>query len=427
VPIVAELIPVPQVAAGADEVIVTDWLVQIGDEMVAGTPIAVVETDKSTVEVEAPRAATLLGRLAEVGSRIEVGASIALIGDRAELDRDIDDLLAALGVDVTTGASGTGTDGENLAAAPDAGVDSTAGSGSVPWSPPATRRFVSPIARRLLVEEDIAIEAVSGTGPRGRVMRADVQRAVAARSVQQLVRNTGPASPDNSTAVPAGRAIPHTRQRLAIARRLGASKREVPHFYLRRTAVVDSLMALRAELNTHSSTRISVNDLVIRAVGAAYAAVPQMNVRWTDEALLQLDTVDVAVAVASQRGLVAPVLRRVDESSVSSIARSVRDLASRADSGRLRQPELEGGSITVSNLGMFGVEDFAAIINPPQSAILAVGSAVPTVRVVAGQPAVATVMTLVVSVDHRAVDGALASMWFGALITALEDPMRLVV
>jgi pyruvate dehydrogenase E2 component (dihydrolipoamide acetyltransferase) len=211
-----------------------------------------------------------------------------------------------------------------------------------------------------------------------------------------------------------------------VATRLTQSKQTVPHFYVRRTVRVDALLALRAQLNEVSEQRVSVNDLVVRAVAVAHRAVPEANVIWTDEAMRHFDTVDIGIAISSERGLVTPVLRDVGSSTPAAIARGVRAFVEQADRGRLQQKDLEGGSISVTNLGMYGVDEFAAIINPPQSAILAVGAAAPVPWVVEGAVEVATAMTLVLSVDHRAIDGALAARWMAALVSALEQPIRLL-
>jgi pyruvate dehydrogenase E2 component (dihydrolipoamide acetyltransferase) len=189
---------------------------------------------------------------------------------------------------------------------------------------------------------------------------------------------------------------------------------------------VDALISLRQQLNEVSPQRLSVNDLVVRAVATAHVAVPEANVTWTDDALRRYDSVDVGVAIAGDRGLVTPVLRDVGSTSPSGIAQRVREFVQQANEGKLQQRDLEGGSISVTNLGMYGVEAFSAIINPPQSAILAVGAALPAAVVVDGALEVGSVMSLVLSVDHRAIDGALAARWMAALVVALEEPMRLL-
>jgi pyruvate dehydrogenase E2 component (dihydrolipoamide acetyltransferase) len=214
--------------------------------------------------------------------------------------------------------------------------------------------------------------------------------------------------------------------RRAIAQRLTVAKQTIPHFYLKRTAGIDALLALRAQLNEVSPRKISVNDLVLRAVALAHQAVPEVNVIWTDDALRQFDSVDVGVAIAGSRGLVTPVLRGVERTPPSAIAGQVQEFVRQAGDGTLRQGDLEGGSITVTNLGMFGVDEFSAIINPPQSSILAVGAGTRTPIVVDDRIEIATRLSLVLSVDHRAIDGAPAARWMTALVRTLEEPFRLV-
>jgi pyruvate dehydrogenase E2 component (dihydrolipoamide acetyltransferase) len=213
---------------------------------------------------------------------------------------------------------------------------------------------------------------------------------------------------------------------LATARRLVESKQTVPHFYLRATVRADALLALRAEINEESAEQISINDLVIKAVAGAHRRVPEMNVTWSEDAVRRYRSVDVAVAVATERGLLTPVVRDVGALTVTALSATVRELARRAREGRLKQQELEGGSISVTNLGMFGVEDFGAIINPPHAAILAVG-AVRREAVVDGDAVVpGQVMTLTLSVDHRPVDGVLAARWMAQLVALIQHPVRLV-
>jgi pyruvate dehydrogenase E2 component (dihydrolipoamide acetyltransferase) len=297
------------------------------------------------------------------------------------------------------------------------------------------RTFASPLARRLLKEAGIPLDAVTGTGPNGRIVRKDVAAAIANRSQVPAAgpSTTDPSSPAADSPAPTvvrGETgfleIPHSRVRVVIASRLTASKQNIPHFYLRRTARIDALLSLRKQLNEVSSQKISVNDLIVRAVAVAHTAVPDANVIWTEEAMRRYDTVDIAVAIASTRGLVTPVLRGVEGMSLSAISARIKHFARQADDGRLTPTDLQGGTITVSNLGMQGVDEFAAIINPPQSAILAVGAGKPAPTVADGELTVATQLTLVLSVDHRAIDGTLAAQWIAALVTALEEPLRLV-
>ena len=220
--------------------------------------------------------------------------------------------------------------------------------------------------------------------------------------------------------------VPHSRLRRLVASRLTESKTTAPHFYLRASVRADSLLALRAELNDGAEVRVSVNDLLLKAVARAHVQVPALNVTWTPDAVRQWRSVDVSVAVATDNGLVTPVVRSVDQLSVTAVAQTVRDLAERARAGRLQQHELEGGSISVTNLGMYGTEEFAAIINPPQASILAVGAARQEPVVVDGGLEVATVLRLTLSVDHRPVDGVVAAQWMAALVTLLEHPARVL-
>ncbi len=443
----AELLRVPEVAAGATEVVLSEWLVKAGDTVTAGAAIAVVETEKAVVEIEAPSGAVLLRLLADSGTEVEVGAPLALLGTQAELDGDLDAILGDLGF-----VGGSAKPAPPRREVPESEEESPSpGQGAPPQDldrieedPPAspdrpegsTRLFVSPIARKLLREAGIPPEGLTGSGPHGRIVRKDVEAALRDRDSQKTSEDvTAPerpaaASPTDSTPSSAGQdfeEVPHTRLRRAVAARLTQSKQEIPHFYLKGEAVIDELSTLRQQLNEHSPVKLSVNDFVLRAVAVAHTRVPDANVVWTADAMRRFEHVDVSVAIASERGLVTPVLRAVEGRSLSSISSGVKAFVAAANEGRLQQRDLEGGSISVTNLGMYGVTEFSAIINPPQSAILAVGAGRQVPRVVDGQVGVATVMELVLSVDHRAIDGALAAQWMQALVAALENPLSLVV
>lgn len=433
----AELLPIPEVAAGATEVILSEWLVKVGDDFSAGDLIAVIETEKAVVELPAERSGTLLKTLVDAGAQVDVGAPMALIGDREDLNSDVDALLNELGV-----AAGGGTAAparrevpdatQPVTAAQPAPVTAQATETTTVAAQPTGRIFISPIARKLLREANLSAEQITGTGPNGRIRRRDVEIAIAAAPASGVAADTSVSvAPAPSVPEPAAdqkwTEIPHTRLRRAVAARLTQSKQEAPHFYLRRNVNLDALLKLRSALNEDSPVRISVNDFLIRAIAVAHVAVPEANVVWTDEAMRQFSSVDIAVAIASEKGLVTPVLRNVESTSLSTIASQVRTFVEQANAGRLRQQDLEGGSISISNLGMFGVDEFSAIINPPHSAILAVGAGQPSVVVGDGQPVVATTANLVLSVDHRAIDGALAAQWMAALVEAIERPMRLIV
>ncbi|MEV6901663.1 dihydrolipoamide acetyltransferase family protein [Amycolatopsis sp. NPDC051372] len=419
----ATLLRVPEVATGSTEAVLSEWLVPENEAFDAGTALAVLETDKAAVEVEAEAGSTVLRQLVDRGTTVEVGTPIAVLGAVGE---DVSGLLAELGASASPNGSAQ---------------SEPARSGPAPAASNGSREriFASPLARKMLKEAGIGLEEVAGTGPNGRIVRKDVADAIA--RADRPAPATPQPEPTPAREMPvaelaparrepaAGAAfteIPHTRIRRAIASRLTMSKQTVPHFSVRRTARIDALLALRKQLNEVSPARISVNDLIIRAVAVAHTEVPDANVIWTEDALRKYDSVDVGVAIASERGLVTPVVRGVEKLAPSAISRQVKGFATQADEGKLKQQDLEGGSIAVSNLGMYGVDDFTAIINPPQSSILAVGAGKPGAVVEDGELTVATQLALTLAVDHRAIDGALAASWLGVLVDALEQPLRLV-
>jgi pyruvate dehydrogenase E2 component (dihydrolipoamide acetyltransferase) len=301
-----------------------------------------------------------------------------------------------------------------------------------------TRLFASPIVRKVAREQGIDLAAIAGTGPNGRIVRRDLERlAGQPRPAAGEAHDAARPAPQPATAQPApqratapasaaGTLIPHTPIRRAIARRLTESKATTPHFYLTTECVVDELLALRERINETATVKISVNDFVVMAVAAAFGDVPEANVTWSDEGLLAHGSVDVSIAVATDGGLVTPVLRGVEAKRLSVIAAEARSLAQRARDRRLLQHELEGGVFSVSNLGMYGTLEFSAIINPPQSGILAVGAAKPQPVVAGGAVTVATVMRCTLSVDHRAIDGALAARWLAAFTTRVQDPLGMI-
>ncbi|QIY66170.1 dihydrolipoamide acetyltransferase family protein [Streptomyces sp. RPA4-2] len=430
----ATLLRMPEVAAGATEAVLSDWLVKEDTPFTTGDPIALIETDKASVEVAAETDAVILRILVPAGTLVEVGSPVALLGGDGDQPGDADRLLAELQV----GDTPPPRQAPERREVPEPAPVQTTSNGS------AGRIFSSPLARKRLKEAGLTPDQVRGTGPNGRIVRGDVEAAIAsarqsapapapARAPTQAQAQVPTQTQDSSPAAkPATKGtgtfheIQHTRLRRAIAERLTASKQTIPHFYVKRTARVDALLALRAQLNEVSPHKISVNDLVLRAVAVAHRAVPEANVIWTDDALRQFDSVDVGVAIAGERGLVTPVLRGVDKASPSAIAGQVREFVRQAGDGTLRQSDLEGGSITVTNLGMFGVDEFSAIINPPQSAILAVGAGSRAPIVVDDRIEIATQLSLVLSVDHRAIDGAPAARWMSVLVHALEEPFQLI-
>jgi pyruvate dehydrogenase E2 component (dihydrolipoamide acetyltransferase) len=443
------LLRMPEVAAGAAEAVLAEWLVAERAEFAAADTLATVETDKAMVDVEADDAGVLLSTLVAPGAHVEVGAPIAVLGQPGEVVPDIGAVLADLGVaapaqpaDSATPAAAPVTSAPPATASPAAAAPSPAApAAAAPAGPGGNGRvFASPLARRIARQSGVAVETITGTGPGGRILRRDVEAAIAARPAAQPTAAPPAAAPPAAAPVAAAQAagiaaagdggdIPHSRQRRAIAARLTESQQTVPHFYLRATVRAERLAALRAEINAGlgEGARVSLNDLVVKAVAAAHQRVPEMNVIWTPDAVRTFATVDVAVAVATDRGLVTPVLRDVTAQTITQVAARTRDLATRARDGRLRQHELDGGTISVSNLGMYGVEEFAAIINPPHAAILAVGAVRDEPVVEDGAVVPGQVMSVTLSVDHRPVDGVIAARWLAALRELLENPLRVLI
>jgi pyruvate dehydrogenase E2 component (dihydrolipoamide acetyltransferase) len=295
-----------------------------------------------------------------------------------------------------------------------------------------SRQFASPIVRRLAKERELDLTTVVGSGPGGRVVRRDLDAlpttAAAAPAPASAASPTeAPGAAPVVAAIAGTTEVPHTGMRRAIARRLTESKSTVPHFYLVADCQVDRLVALRTEVNESASVKVSLNDFVLKAAAAAFVDVPEANVTWGETAVTRYSTVDMSVAIAIEGGLVTPVLRSVETQTLTEIARHVADLAERARAGQLKQHELEGGSFAVSNLGMYGVTEFSAIINPPQSAILAVGRARPQAVVVDGALEVGEIMTVTLSADHRVLDGALAARWLAAFVKHIESPLGMLV
>jgi pyruvate dehydrogenase E2 component (dihydrolipoamide acetyltransferase) len=445
----ATVVRMPSVLAGATEAAIAHWLVSPGDTVTAGTPVAEIETEKALVEYAAEEGG-VIGRLVlGEGDSGEIGDPIAVLVAAGETEADID---AALGV-----APASPVLAAPAPASPGTNGRHARGGGRV---------FASPLVRKLAGERDIDLADLTGTGPHGRIVRRDLERFLATGPAVPGPVASAPAAPQAAPAPPAvaaaatpsapatggtagsdaehdsvrdrassspspaaggGTLVPHTPMRRAIARRLAQSKASVPHFYLTAEPVVDELLALRKRVNEASAVKVSVNDFVIAAVAAAFADVPEANVTWSDEGLVTYRSVDISIAVATDGGLVTPVLRGVEGMKLSAIARESAALAGRARERRLRQHELEGGTFTVSNLGMYGTVEFSAIINPPQSGILAVGAARPQPVVSGGAVVPATVMRCTLSVDHRAIDGALAARWLTAFTTRLENPLGAVI
>ncbi|MFI5889910.1 dihydrolipoamide acetyltransferase family protein [Actinoplanes sp. NPDC051513] len=436
----ASLLRMPAISANMVEAVLNEWPLAENTAFAAGDPIATVETDKAVVDVPAETDGVLIRTLVEPGTAVAVGTPLAVLGAPGEAVGEVEAIVAQL-----------------LGATPEAATaDGTPEPQAVANG--AVRVFASPLARRLARENALRVEDITGTGPGGRIIRDDVHRAMSDRArttsaepevsaaVPAAVTPSGPAvTPCGPAVSPAAlslsasaagsvggtgevafEVIPHSRMRRAIAARLSASARETPVFTIRGSVKAGALLALREELNAGAEGRVSLNDLVVAAAARAHVAVPGMNVAWTDEAVRRFRRVDVSIAVATDNGLVTPVIRRASELTITALARTSADLVARAREGRLRQEELDGGTLTVTNLGAYGVEEFSAVINPPQAAILAVGAVREEAVVVGGAVAVAMVLRVTLSVDHRPVDGALAARWMAHFLGLLEAPLRIL-
>jgi len=293
----------------------------------------------------------------------------------------------------------------------------------------APRLFATPLARRLAARAGIDLARLSGSGPHGRIIKADIDAALAAPRPAPPSAETPP-PPAPAPVVPPVEydVVPLTPMRRTIARRLTEAKTTIPHFYLSADVTMDAAIDLRAQLNQRlAPAKLSLNDLILRGLALALRAVPEANAAWAGEEIHRFHAIDVALAVATPGGLLTPVLRRVDRLGLSEIAATAQDLAARARAGKLMPEDYQGGGVTLSNLGMYGVGTFAAILNPPQACILAVGAAEPRPVVKDGGLAVATVMTATLSVDHRVVDGATAARLLAAFKAVIEDPLRMLL
>ncbi|KQV27983.1 branched-chain alpha-keto acid dehydrogenase subunit E2 [Rhizobium sp. Root1203] len=443
-------ITMPALSPTMEEGNLAKWLVKEGDTVKSGDVIAEIETDKATMEVEAVDEGTVAKIVVPAGTEgVKVNALIAV--------------LAADGEDVGAAASGAGAavpapKAEAVAApkaepasAPSASVAAT---GRVDTGAPAentNRTFSSPLARRLAKEAGIDLSAIAGSGPHGRVVKSDVEAAAAGGGAK--------AAPAPATAAPQAAAapasapkgaseeavlklfepgsyelVPHDGMRKVIAKRLVESKQTVPHFYVTVDCELDALLALRAQLNDAAprkdggaAYKLSVNDMVIKAMALALRDVPDANVSWTESNMVKHKHVDVGVAVSIPGGLITPIIRKAEEKTLSVISNEMRDLGKRAKDRKLKPEEFQGGTTSVSNMGMMGVKQFAAVINPPHATILAVGAGEQRVIVRKGEMVIATVMSVTLSTDHRCVDGALGAELLQAFKGYIENPMGMLV
>jgi len=397
------------------------WVKAEGDAIAAGDVIAEIETDKATMEVEAVDEGVLGRILIPEGTEgIAVNTPIGILVAEGESVPDAP--VAPAGVQAATPAP---------AAAP--AVPATAPA-AAPQAAPAgggRRLFASPLARRIAARKGIDLSTLKGSGPNGRIVRRDVEQAATAPAPVPAPKPAAPATPPVAAA--GYESVPHSTMRKVIARRLTEAKSTVPHFYVEMDVELDALLALRSQLNAAApdegpgAYKISVNDMLVKAAAITLRRVPKVNVAYTDDAMLVYDDVDISVAVSIPDGLITPIVRNADTKGLRQISLETRDLVARARAGKLKPEEFQGGTFSISNMGMYGVKAFSAILNPPQAAILAIAAGERRPVVKGNDITIATVMTVTLSVDHRVVDGALAAEWVSAFRTVVENPMSLVV
>ncbi len=410
------------------------WLKKEGDMVEAGDVIAEIETDKATMEVEAVDEGKLAKILVSEGTEnVPVNEMIAVLLEDGEDDSAADGFSAG-----GAAAAAPQAEAKTESAAP---VATQAAAAPVAAAKDGQRIFASPLARRLAKDAGIDLAGVKGTGPRGRIVKADVlsaQKGGSAAPKAAAVGHTTMPTPighayDADTKVNMFnmpyRELPVNNIQKVTARRLLESKQSVPHFYLTMDIELDSLLAARKDLNdkANGAYKLSVNDFIVKAVAMALKAYPACNVSWQDSAMHQYLHSDISVAVATPNGLITPIVRAAESKGLAEISNEVKELAGRAREGKLKPEEFQGGSFSISNLGMFGVTEFSAIINPPQACILAVGAGVEQPVVRGGKVEVATVMKVTLSTDHRAVDGAVGAEFLQILKGYIENPVSMLV
>lgn len=405
----------PEVLANATEAVIAKWLIEEGASFVVGQAMAEVETEKALVEIPAETAGILGKYLAATGAHVQVGAPIAILLAVGEGQTEIDKLMGETSVVVPVFT------GELPANASNSDIGFVAPVHNNPVSLSANlesgdRLITSPIARRLAKENGINPASIQGTGPDGRIVRRDVEAAITgkANSVASVIQPVIPVGSFTDAQ--------HSLMRKAIARRLTESKSTVPHFYLTAPVLADDMLNFRTKYNEWAEKKVSITDLILKTVAAAFVDVPSANVIWTDANLRQFSEVDISIAVATDNGLITPVVRGINQMTLAQLNLVTTDLIDRARIGRLKQHEIEGGTFSVTNLGMYGTDEFSAILNPPQSAILAVGAAKQKPVVIGGEITIRSIINFTLSVDHRAIDGALAAQWMAAFVKRFENP-----
>ncbi|AUH32490.1 pyruvate dehydrogenase complex dihydrolipoamide acetyltransferase [Paracoccus tegillarcae] len=433
----------PALSPTMEEGTLAKWLVKEGDTVSSGDIMAEIETDKATMEFEAVDEGTIGKILIEEGSAgVKVNTPIAVLLEDGESADDIGDTSSKA-------APAKDDDAEAKDETPKDDAPKEADSGGskaapAPSSDKGDRIFASPLARRIAKDKGLDLGSIKGSGPHGRIVKADVQDAKPGAAPAKAADAAKADAPKAAAAAPAGPSaetilkmyadreteeVALDGMRRTIAARLTDAKQTIPHFYLRRSAKLDALMKFRGTLNKQLEARgvkLSVNDFIIKACALALQEVPDANAVWAGDRILKLKPSDVAVAVAIEGGLFTPVLKDAQQKTLSTLSAEMKDLAGRAKNKKLAPHEYQGGSFAISNLGMFGIENFDAVINPPHGAILAVGSGIQTPVVEDGEVVIRNVMSMTLSVDHRVIDGALGAQLLKAIVEHLENPMGML-
>lgn len=411
----AEVINMPKMSDTMTEGVIVSWLKNVGDDIKPGDILAEVETDKATMELENFVKGTLLHIGIPAGGSVPVDALIAIVGQKGE------DISALLNGQNTPAAAPTQKEEVKTSETP-AGIPHTE------TSEPATvgsdkRIKASPLAKSLAKEKGIDLSIISGSGDNGRIVKKDIENFNPTESLKPVANVSLPTviGQESYTEVAV------SQMRKVIARRLSESKHTAPHFYLTMSINMDKTIAARKQMNEYSDVKISVNDIIIKAVSLALRKNPHANSSWLGDKIRYNNHINIGVAVAIEDGLIVPVVKFADTKSLAHISAEVKQLAEKAKNKKLQPNEFEGNTFTISNLGMFGIDEFTAIINPPDACILAVGASKETVIAENGQMKIANIMKVTLSCDHRVVDGAVGSAFLGTLKDLLENPVKMLV
>jgi pyruvate dehydrogenase E2 component (dihydrolipoamide acetyltransferase) len=434
----------PRLSDTMEEGTLSQWVKHEGDQVRKGDTLAVIETDKAAMDMEAYDEGVLTRILVQEGTSVPVGSPIAIVGNgaaaaapgvthaspaQAPPAAQVPDSQAPTAVQPTAAQPPPAAEPPATPAPPaaQAAPRGPAPAPSAPQQQPQVR--TSPLARNLARRHGVDLSAITGTGPDGRIVRADVEDAAAAHPAPPVRPTPAPVAAGPAAGAADAEEVPLSRVRRITAERLAQSAREAPHFYLTIVADADALLAFRAQANERGpgDVRISVTDLLVKACAVALAAHPEVNCSWAGDRILRHRHINVGIAVALDDGLIVPVIRAADRKTLTEIAREAHTLTGKARARRLSPDEFTGGTFTISNLGMYGIDHFTAVINPPEAAILAVGAATRQPVVRGDQLTAATTMTLTLSIDHRALDGATGAAFLAGLKKLIQEPMRIVL